>query len=188
MIYVGGRRWTQEELRYLDEHRAYKTAAQIAKRLGRSVSSVSNAMHRYSLCSYRGATDWLSLYEIYQIIGISPETLKRKWQTKGLTITRVGKYNMVDQGDLIRYMKAHPEDWNANLMKSVTIFASAPWLEEMKGYHKSISYHWSEQDVETLQEMYTTGCEIKAIAERLGRSKGAVKQKLQRLRDKGWIV
>ena len=188
MIYVGGRRWTPEELRYLDEHRAYKTAAQIAKRLGRSVSSVSNAMHRYALCSYRGATDWLSLYEIYQIIGVSPETLKRKWQCKGLTINRIGKYNMVDQGDLIRYMKAHPEDWNANAVKNVSIFAGAAWFDGMKGHHKSIAYHWSEQDVEIAKQMYTTGCGLQAIANRLGRSKASVQQKLQRLRNKGWNI
>lgn len=188
---MGGRRWTPEEIEYLDDNRAYKTAESMAKKLGRSTNAVQCQMCRRALCSYRTASDWLTVYDIYRMIGIAPSTIKGKWQRKGLCIMRVGRYNMVSQDSLLRYLKAHPEDWNANAVNDDTIFVGVTWFDKIKSQQtvpKRNCFPWSQQDVDVLMEMRSTSCGLQEIADRLGRTKNGVKSKLVRMRVCGWKV
>jgi hypothetical protein len=185
---MGGRKWTDEEIAWIDENRSRKTPAQMAKRLKRSRAAVWSIMSKYGMKSYASDTDMLTLYHIYEITGVAAETIKRKWIPNGLQVRKLGTYQMVSQDDLLAYMRDHPEDWDASRLKNVTIFADAEWFDQYRDPPEKPAYHWTAQDVETLKRMYTKGCDLHEISRVTGRTYYAVKRKLCQLREKGWMI
>lgn len=105
---MGGRRWTNDEIRTLEDMSGTYTVATIARRLGRSFDSVNLKMNRLGILGFEKSTDLLTMNQLCIMLGVEPRTVKKKWADKGLRIFRKGNYIVVRQEDLIRYLKQHP--------------------------------------------------------------------------------
>lgn len=158
---MGGRRWTNDEIQTLEDMSGTYTVATIARRLGRSFDSVNLKMNR--LCI---------------MLGVEPRTVKKKWTDKGLPIFRKGNYIVVRQEDLIRYLKQHPEDWNAANIPDDTLIMGYAWYQEKKRQDIPISYYWKTSEKSRLQLLRKQGYSIREIAEKMGRSESSIKYKL----------
>lgn len=175
---MSGRRWTEEEVKFLEDKIGTFTAKSIAKSLGRSFNSVNLKLSRMGLSGFEGSTDLLTMNTVHNILGVEARTIKGKWASKGLRIMRKGNYICIRQEDLIKYLKEHPEDWNAHQINDDTLLMGYDWYKEKKSQDVPKSYNWTRSEVERIHMFRKKGYYIREIAEEMGRSESSIKYKL----------
>lgn len=175
---MGGRKWTQEELQTLEDMIGTFTVETIARRLGRSFDAVNIKLNRMGLVGFEKSTDMLTLNQVCQMLGVQSRTLKGKWARKGLRIIHKGNYLVVKQPELIRYLKNHPEDWNAANIPDDSLIMGYPWYKEKKQTDIKTRYYWTPAEVSKLKHLRHEGYSIREIAEQMGRSESSIKFKL----------
>ena len=190
---MSGRKWTEEEICYVDEKRAYMTAQTMAKHLNRTAKSVHCLMHKMGWHSYKTESDWMTANQIYLTMGISKGKVLGKWKSNGLRVVDVGACHMIDQRNLIKYMESHQDDWDARKVKDDSIFTGQKWFYEKlnRDRHKDMPKHnesWTEQEIFSLKQMYAKGVPLRDISKTLGRTYPTVKQRLVLLRRDGWRI
>lgn len=109
---MGGRAWSQEELIRLEELTEKYPLATVARILNRSENAVFLKRQRTGIGGFMANTDMLTRNTLSRILGVENRTIQY-WERKGLKSVRKKPYVMYRQQDIIRYMKEHPEDWNA---------------------------------------------------------------------------
>lgn len=78
----------------------------------------------------------------------------------------------------IRYMKEHPEDWNAARVTDDTLFMQYPWFKEKRKNDISHKYNWTQTEVSQMKMLRKQGFTIREIAEKMNRSESSIKYKL----------
>lgn len=175
---MSGRRWTEEEIEYLEDAIGSKTVSQIARRLGRSFDSVNLKLNRMGLLGFEKSTDLLTMNQLCIMFGVQSRTVKKKWVGKGLKMGKRGNYLVFRQEEVIRYLKNHPEDWNANDITDDTLIMRYDWYKEKRKTDEKRSYYWNFQDLSTLKILRHQGYSISEIAKQMGRSESSIKYKL----------
>lgn len=175
---MAGRRWTEEEMRTLEQMSGSFTVATIANRLGRSFDSVNLKLNRMGLSGFEKSTDLLTMNQLCQMLGVESRTVKKKWKAKGLRIRRKGNYLTIRQENLIQYLKDHPEDWSAADVTDDSLIMSYPWYKEKRQRDSKRKYFWTPEDVSKLRLFRYQGYSIREIAELMGRSESSIKYKL----------
>lgn len=108
------RYWTKEETQYLLDNFGYMTTGSIARRLNKPYRNVINKINHMKLGSYLDNTDNLHLADVCRVVGRNKETIKRTWFKIGLPYRRRGKYIIITEQNLIKFMKNNPKYWNAH--------------------------------------------------------------------------
>lgn len=183
-----GKRWTQEELRLLDEWSGTYTVATIAKKLGRSFNAVNIKMNRIGISGFQKRTELLTMNQVCIMLGNKKSSvIKNTWRKKGLRISRKGNFVVIRQQDLIKYMKEHPEDWNAAKVTDDSLFMSYQWYKDKRKAdieRTRHQYFWTEEELSRLLRLRHEGYFIREIAEMMGRSETSIKYKLYQGRNK----
>ena len=177
---MAGRRWTQEELDTLESMLGTYTVASIARKLGRSFDAVNIKLNRMGLVGFEKSTDMLTMNQLCLMFAVDSRTVKTKWQGKGLHVIKKGKYLTIRQEELIKYLKNHPEDWNAANITDDSLIMSYPWYKEKKKQDTKSQYHWTGTELSKLKILRYQGYSIREIAEKMGRSEASIKYKLYR--------
>ena len=112
-----------------------------------------------------------------RILGVENRTIQY-WERKGLKSVRKKPYVMYRQQDIIRYMKEHPEDWNAARVTDDTLFMQYPWFKEKRKNDISHKYNWTQTEVSQMKMLRKQGFTIREIAEKMNRSESSIKYKL----------
>ena len=133
---MGGRAWSQEELIRLEELTETYPLATVARKLNRSENAVFLKRQWTGIGGFMANTDMLTRNTLSRILGVENRTLQY-WERKGLKSVRKNPYVMYRQQDIIRYMKEHPEDWNAARVPMTHCSCSTPGLKK-KG---RMTYH-----------------------------------------------
>lgn len=180
---MAGKRWTQEELQILDEMRCSYTVAVIAKRLGRSFNSVNIKLNRTWRSGFEKSTDMLTQNQVRTMLGVTPRTVS-KWQSKGLHSMRKGNYVTYRQEDLIRWLKNHPDEWNAAKVTDDSLLIGYSWYKEKRKRDVKPQYFWTPEEVSKLKFLRYQGYSIPEIARKMGRSESSIKFKLYPKRRK----
>lgn len=175
---MAGRPWSDEELEMLEDMAGTYTVATIAKRLGRSFAAVNIKMNRIGVCGFEKSTDLLTMNQLCIMFGLQSRTVKKKWRNNGLRIMRKGNYLAVKQQDIIRYLKEHPEDWNATKITDDSLIMAYPWYKEKKRTDTKDCYFWTSENISRLNYLRHEGYSIREIAEKMGRSESSIKYKL----------
>ena len=95
-------------------------------------------------------TDMLTRNTLSRILGVENRTIQY-WERKGLKSVRKKPYVMYRQQDIIRYMKEHPEDWNAARVTDDTLFMQYPWFKEKRKNDISHKYNWTQTEVSQMK-------------------------------------
>lgn len=177
---MAGKRWTQEELETLEDMIDKYTVASIAKKLGRSFDAVNIKLNRIGLAGFERSTDLLTMNQVCLMMGVQSRTVKKKWKNKGLHIMRKGRYQVIRQEELIKYLENHPEDWNATGVTDDSLIMAYPWYKEKKKVDTKRSRYWSQKDISQLNYLRHEGYTTREIAEKMGRSESSIKYKLYR--------
>lgn len=175
---MAGRRWTEEELEILENSIGTYTVATIAKKLGRSFDAVNIKLQRMGLSGFEKSTDLLTMNQLCLMLGVQSRTVKKKWKAKGLHIMRRGNYVVIRQEELIKYLKNHPEDWNATAVTDDSLIMGYPWYKEKRKQDTKESYYWTDAEVSKMKYLRHQGFSIREIAEKMGRSESSIKYKL----------
>lgn len=128
---MGGRKWTDEELVLLEELTEKYPLETVARRLNRTKEAVFLKRQRIGMGGYMANTDMLTRNTVSKILGIENRTLQY-WERKGLKSYRKRPYVMYRQEDIIKYMREHPEDWNAARVTDDTMFMRYNWYKEKR--------------------------------------------------------
>lgn len=139
---MGGRSWSQEELIQLEELTETYPLATVARKLNRSENAVFLKRQRTGIGGFMANTDMLTRNTLSRILGVENRTIQY-WERKGLKSVRKKPYVMYRQQDIIRYMKEHPEDWNAARVTDDTLFMQYPWFKEKRKNDISHKYNWT---------------------------------------------
>lgn len=137
---MAGRRWSNEELELLEDLTEKYPLDTVARKLGRSVNAVFLKRQRMGIGGYRENTDMLTRNTLSQILGVENRTIQY-WERKGLKAIRKRPYVMYRHQDIIKYLRDHPDDWNATRVTDDTLFMQYDWFKK-KGkriYHTNIT-------------------------------------------------
>lgn len=179
---MAGRKWTEEEIQFLEESAGVYTVAVIGRKLGRSYDSVNQKLLRLGLQGFLKSTDLLTMNQICKMLGVESRTVQVVWHNKGLKIMRKGVYVVCRQEDLIRFLKEHPEAWNASQVQDDSLLMGYDWYKEKRRNDRPRRYFWTPQEVQKMDYLLRKGVPIPEIAKKLGRSESGVIDKLYRRR------
>lgn len=174
---MGGRAWSQEELIRLEELTEKYPLATVARILNRSENAVFLKRQRTGIGGFMANTDMLTRNTLSRILGVENRTIQY-WERKGLKSVRKKPYVMYRQQDIIRYMKEHPEDWNAARVTDDTLFMQYPWFKEKRKNDISHKYNWTQTEVSQMKMLRKQGFTIREIAEKMNRSESSIKYKM----------
>ena len=179
-----GKRWTKEEEEFLAKWWGKKDRNEIAKALGKSFSAVQGKVIRMKLGTFRESSELMILKEATEITGIDPKTFTQVWSKKGFKTTQKKAYVMVDEKDLLSFMKSHQDLWDARKC-DYWYFHSYSWfLAKLKADRENPPRKkegWSEKEVSQLKGLYRAGMTYPNIAKRLGRPYKSAASKLRRI-------
>ena len=156
----------------------------VARRLNRTKEAVFLKRQRIGMGGYMANADMLTRNTVSKILGIENRTLQY-WERKGLKSYRKRPYVMYRQEDIIKYMREHPEDWNAARVTDDTMFMRYDWYKEKRKTDISHKYNWTQAEVRRMQHLRHEGYSIREIAEMMNRSESSIKYKLYRRSNNG---
>lgn len=171
------KKWTEEDVELLIRLREKYTKKDIAKKMKRSPSSISNKVRELGLGGLMDNTDLWNFQQATEAIGCSKGVIHKTWVRHGLKYVKRGYYCLVSEKELTRFMKEHPELWDATKC-DYYMFYKYPWflkkLEEDKNRDKSSTYFWTDYQKQQLVMMKRRGFTHQQIAKAIGKTKRAV--------------
>lgn len=185
-----GNVWTFEEKQILKEQYGSVDIMTLVQKLKRS----ENAINRMAYSLGLGAIDnseFICAQHVAEMFGLKNHTsIIRGWVGKhGLKAKRIGykkdskrKFVMIAQNDLMEWME-HNQDKYSTVHLELNILGDEPkWLKEKRKLDSKNTYsrNWPAEDTARLISYYRRGMNYKQIAEKLNRSPGACRRKVDR--------
>ncbi|MBO5853137.1 MAG: helix-turn-helix domain-containing protein [Bacteroidales bacterium] len=170
--------WTPEEVKHLIELRDKYTKSDIARLLKRSPSSISNKVRELELGGLMDNTDRWNFTQISEAVGVSKGVVNKTWVKHGLKFIKRGYFCLVEESELLRFMKTHPDLWNAAKC-DYYLFYQYPWFLEKLEQDKKVpvehrGYYWTDYQKQQFDFLVRKGCTHQQIADVIGKTKRAV--------------
>lgn len=172
-------KWTQEEIDRLIVLSERYTQSGIARLMNRELSSVKGKLHELQLGGLMDRTDRWTITQVAEAVGMDKGTIYRTWSKYGLKSVKRGLYRLIKEEDLIKFMKEHPERWDATKC-DYYLFYKYPWfMEKLEQDKKQPSTqkkreHWTDYQKQQFVLMKRRGFTHREIAESIGKTKLAV--------------
>lgn len=187
---MGGRKWTVEEDKFIENNIDHMRAKDIAKRIGRSTDAVIIRMRSIGVSGVLSSTDLLTQNNIRLLLGVQSRTVTQ-WYGLGLQTRRVGVYRMTTQSDLQKFLLKNPDLWKASKVEDNTIFLAndrlkSVYLRKKEEEAAKKPYFWTNKELARLKFLYDRGTPYSQISAVIGRSVTACKQKVLQMHKKGW--
>ena len=170
--------WTSEEMTQLEKMTGNYTIKVIAKKLKRTEGSVACKISRMGLQGFLESTDLLTMHQVTLMMGVQGYTIRNQWQSNGLRVIRKGRFYVMHEADLLRYLKDHPQDWNATKVTDDSLLIKYQWYKDKRRQDKKVSYFWRSDEISRMRLLRYQGYTVPEIAARLGRSVESVKSRL----------
>lgn len=176
--YKGRKKWTPEEEELLKKLSQKYTKSDIAKKLGRSTSSITNKKKQLGIGFMMELTDLWNFNQLSEAVGKSMGSVNKSWVVNGLKFVKRGCYCLVEEKEVLRFMQEHPNLWDATKC-DYYLFYQYPWFlkkleEDRKKPANAKKYFWTDYEKSVLVTLKKRGLSHKEIAKRLGRTKKAI--------------
>lgn len=187
--YAPHRSWTKEEEEKLIFLSGRDTKSGIAKKLGRSVSSVNCKRIQMGLPSFTDGTDRLTITQIAELTGLDKSSISKTWRKYGIEFKKAGYYMVITEEKLFEFMRANPQLWRASKC-DYYFFSEYDWFmekleQERRGEDAPNHYQnhrsWTAIEISRLKMLKQRGFTHKQIADELGRTKRSVDHMSMRL-------
>lgn len=176
-------KWTEDEINQLKILCEKYPLGVIARKLGRTPASIKSKMQREGIFPFIDQTDLLILKHVAELTGRTMHSIRKTWMiTYGANFRRLGTYQVISEGSLIKFMRANPNLWKASEC-DYYYFCRFKWFRERleaekKGEVDNNHYRnyrsWSTRDISRFKAMKRKGMTHMEIASELGRTKYAV--------------
>lgn len=175
---MGYKYWDDLELEILETQSDILSTRSLAKKLGRSVSAVALKRYRMGLMSVTDSGNLLSQNMVSTILGVENRTVSM-WRKKlGLKACHRGSYIMYNPDELVKWLKANPDRWNAARVTDKTLFVGAEWFKAKARSDKPKNYNWTPLEIQQMKYLRKEGYTILEIAQKMQRSESSIKYKL----------
>jgi DNA-binding CsgD family transcriptional regulator len=176
--YKGRKKWTPEEEERLRKLYQKYTKSDIAKKLGRTPSSITNKKNALEIDSMMDVTELWNFNQLSDAVGKSRGAVNKSWVANGLKFVKRGCYCLVEEKEVLRFMQEHPRLWDATKC-DYYLFYQYPWFlkkleEDRKKPANAKKYFWTDYEKSILVTLKKRGLSHKEIAKRLGRTKKAI--------------
>lgn len=182
---MSGRKWTEREIRYLENKSDQMLVKDMAKHLRRSENALICKMNKLGIRGFRESTFDLTQRQLCELMGISSRTV-HYWERNGLIVQPVGAFRTVSWKNLGTFLTEHPDVWDERKVKDRELLNAGTGVSACGGYKMVGDHYWSQQQLTTLKRMHSMGCKNREISPVVGRSTNAVRQKLIWLKKHGW--
>ena len=176
------KKWTPEEeekLRVLSEK---LTKGEIARRLKRSVGSVSTKRRNMGISCFKEQTDLLTGIAVSELVGAHSTSIYKTWCNNGLEMKKIGGYKVTDEKTLVNFMQERPDLWKASEC-DYYFFCRYKWFtdrleRERAGLDKGNRYtntrRWTEKEISRAKMLKRRGLTHREIGAELGRTKQSI--------------
>lgn len=171
-----GRRWTAEEIAYLEKKCDRIPLKNIAKRLKRSTFSVRSKMQRLDL-TIQSTEDFVSLMEFCEWVDVTPSKVRYWIRAKGFPARKRGKDMKFQIEDFWKWAEQNKKyiDWDR--FPRYVFLPEPAWLDEQKSL-KERYRKWSQAEHARLVECLKKRYSYKELEKELGRSKEAIRRRI----------
>ena len=123
----------------------------------------------------------LSTRKVREILGIGGSAINILVRN-GLEFKPMYRMYVVEQNTLVRFLKEHPDLWNARRVKDDTIFGNQEWYWRKREIDKKPKRFWTNLEAVAVRRMYCNGMKVADIANKVGRTEQSVSHKIGRMR------
>lgn len=175
-----GRKWKEEEIEYLYKYYGSRSLKQMSRHLKKSESAIMRKAIREGIGNQMSAGELLTKAEVSRLVGVHPDCITKWWFSRGLTYIKLDKFVKIKYENLIRFMKAHPDLWDARKCDYWT-FQQYDWflkkLEEDRKKSGYRTHRWTDKEWAKAQMLKQRGMPDEEIAAELGLTLNSVKSK-----------
>lgn len=107
------RYWSKKDTEFLVNRYGAMTAYEISRRLKKPYRSVIDKINKMKIGNFTDNMDGLHLADVSRLVGRDKETIKCTWVRHGLKIYKKGRFSIIKEKDLAKFMKENPERWDA---------------------------------------------------------------------------
>jgi hypothetical protein len=172
------KRWTKEEVEHLIRLRDKYTKSDIARILKRTPASISNKVRELGLGGLMDNTECWTLAQVTEAVGAGAGCVHKTWRKHGLKSVKRGNYCLVNEEDLLKFMKEHPDLWDATKCDYYLFYQYSWFIEKLeKDKQKPIEnrgYYWTDYQKQQFESLSRKGLTHEQIAQRIGKTKRAV--------------
>ncbi|HEL1612399.1 TPA: helix-turn-helix domain-containing protein [Streptococcus suis] len=171
-----GRRWTAEEIAYLEKKCDRIPLKNIAKRLKRSTFSVRSKMQRLDL-TIQSTEDFVSLMEFCEWTGMKPAKVRYWIRAKGFPARKRGKDMKFQIEDFWKWAEQNRKyiDWDR--FPRYVFLPEPAWLDEQKSL-KERYRKWTAAEDKRLAVCLANRYSYNELVVEFGRSKGAIRRRI----------
>lgn len=192
------RRWSDEEIEYLQKEYGRITVPTIAKKLNRTIGAVDSKILKLGLGHSYEAQGTITAAELSKALGRRTSVIYRWIYNNGLKATmkityKKQKYQMIQIKDFWSFAKNNPQFMKWELYDKGSLIPEPKWLDkEIKNYfetrNKNKDKKWTKAEECYLLAYYQQGKQIKEISQLMERSEDAIWFRLKKLNVKKRVV
>ena len=178
------RPWTQEEIEYLEDKYGAISLTTIAKNLNRSISSVNTKKTKLKLGSVYNATEYLTIPQLAEIVGVDRTTVADWIKNKYLNATKrvlhtKGKYWRIKTSDFWKFVKEYPKFIDFSKFEENSLGKEPAWVKNVRKNAnprpRNSAKPWTKTQEALLKKYWNEGKTNKEIGDLLGRTPYAVR-------------
>lgn len=192
-----GRKWTQEELNYLEDNWGIKSITHMANTLNRTVGSIRIKAIRLGLGGYLEAREEITFLTLIETIygHRSYSWFLKRFQKLGLKVSKRrvlnGRFHVINIKDFWKWAESHKHELNFAKFEKNSLGKEPSWVDEKRKADQNspakIKHRtqWSSAEINKLifmvnAQKYT----YSDISKEINRSQAAIKRKLYDLNVK----
>lgn len=187
------KRWTQEEIEYLQDNWGLLTINTLAKKLQRT----EEAIQQKAMVLKLGKSQYANglMYSPPQVAKLLKKDVKDIYKFIEQGLLKAKRKKLIDRklyqihfDDLMDFLKNNPDKWDSRKIPPYTFGIEPGWMQEKRKRDAKIPNHnkrWSKEEEEHLILLVKAGHPMKVIANILGRSLIAIYRRTEVLREQG---
>ena len=173
-----GKRWSNEEIRYLEDNWYHVTNKYIANKLKRTESSVSTKAYKIGLST---KMLYYSVYEVSLMLGVSKAKINRnivQGKLKAYKDRTLHKRFSIKEEDLKEWMINNQDAWDSRKL-TVNFFSIKDEWDKKKSIRKGDAYTVEED--KAIVYMYRHNYSADEIGKHLRRDKKSIQNRLEKI-------
>ncbi|OES45629.1 helix-turn-helix domain-containing protein [Domibacillus iocasae] len=187
-----GRKWTDEDVSFLQKRVGSCSLSAIAKQLKRSEAAVLLKLKKLGLGNTKNATGLLTGSELAEALNVDRKTIHYWVQFHGLEATsRITcyerKFCLIDVNSFWKWAEQNQEKVNFSIIEKHALPPEPEWVDEARkidtGKTNKAYRRWTTKEIELLLKWRKEGRSLKEIAAELGRSKISVERRYARCKN-----
>lgn len=189
------RKWTEEEIIFLEANWGVKTIKYIEKKLNRSSYAIKHKVRELKLGGGYSSGDYLLAKQIANMFGCDMCVVKR-WFSLGLPYTTKPiikrKMYRVKLSDLIIWLKNNQDQWSSIKLEKYSLGQESEWLikkrnKDLLNTPKNNKKRFTTREDQLIISLFKLNKSAKQIARETNRSLDSIKNRLKILRKQGKI-